>query len=265
MIFSNFKATQIAVTSLRALSGLLMAATTAGASIAHAQADQLPANSLLDQHLAPLMMQSLVDFSKFNTPTPDERAAQTGQPQAKSSLNGPATPPMTGDRIDPNSVQWNEPTATQRAAEARDALADATVCASFGFTKGTSDFGNCMLQLRRERVDFQIEQIRYLQQAIAATEARTQAILEADAQARREAQADRLARDAEERSQSRATSESLRQLSEDLLCPKQGPGPFAPPVAGCGSNRNAPRPPTVNVIVNTETRDCKYRTAAGCR
>lgn len=281
MIFSNFKAKQIAVTSLRALSGLLMAATTVDASITHAQADQLPANSLLDRHLAPLMMQSLVDFSKFDTPTPNEqRAAQTGQPQEKSSPNGPATPPMTEDRIDPNSIRWNSSTATQRAAEAgatagpwqayqkgeaRDALADATVCASFGFTKGTSDFGNCMLQLRRERVAFQIEQIRYLQQAIAATEARTQAILEADAQARREAQADRLARDAEERAQSRATSESLRQLSEDLLCPKQGPGPFAPPVAGCGSNKNVPRPPTTKVIVNVPAQQCKYRTADGCR
>jgi hypothetical protein len=192
---------------------------------------------------------------------------------AGSSISHALTDPLTFNEYEtPSRAPTNKDNTTETGATAnpweayqkpggRDELADASACESYGFAKGTNGFGNCMLQLRRERIAFQIEQMRYLQQAIAATEARTQALREAEAQARREAQAEREG----QRRRSAASSDRLRQLSEDMLCPKQYPGPFAPPVAGCGSNKNAPRPSTTNIIVNTRVGDCEYRTAAGCR
>lgn len=225
MHFSNFKAKQMAVTSMRALFGLLMVASISAPSIIHAQTGQA-------------------------TPPPTFDDLFTAPPRAPSSAEHGAEA-----RAVAGSGQ------AYQNAEAQDVIADAAVCESYGFAKGTSDFGNCMLQLRRERIALQIEQIRYLQQAIAATEARTQALIAAEAQARREAQAEKEAG----RRRSAEKAERLMQLSEDMLCPKQGPGAFAPPVAGCGSNRNAVRPSTTNVIVNIERKDCEYRTAAGCR
>lgn len=200
----------------------------------------------------------------LSTAVPSITHAQTAQPLPPPTFDdifiAPPRAPSSGERAAESgatAVPWE----AYQKAEVGDEKADAAVCESFGFTKGTSDFGNCMLQLRRERTALQIEQIRYLKQAIAATEARRQALIEAEVQARREAQAEREAG----RQRSAARSERLMQLSEDMLCPKQGPGAFAPPVAGCGSNKNTTHPSTTNVIVNVEKRDCKYRTAAGCR
>lgn len=144
---------------------------------------------------------------------------------------------------------------------------DAITCAGYGMALGTPQNGQCRLQLQQARqLAEQQAQLARQQELFAQQQARfAQQQYELQAQQyQRQLAADRLARDAQERAESRAASESLRQLSEDLLCPKQGPGPFAPPVAGCGSNKHVPRPPTVNVIVNTEARDCRYRTAAGC-
>lgn len=198
--------------------------------------------------------------------------AQTSQPKSEGSQNETVSQPRpidfseyVAEDVGRDILEDTAATASVDDAEVPDERTHFIRCQSYGFTQGTSEFGNCMLQLRRERIALQIEQIRYLRQAIAAAEAQTQALKVAEAQRKREAQAERFEREADERAQNRATSESLRQLSENLACPKQGPGLFASPVAGCGSNKHAPRPATTNVRVNVATEECRYRTAAGCR
>lgn len=81
------------------------------------------------------------------------------------------------------------------------------------------------------RQQYEFERSRYEQQLADAKQAQERAERE---------EADR---------ERRAAAERLRQLSEDMLSPNEGPGIFAEPVAGCGRNKNKPQAPTVNVIV----------------
>lgn len=112
-------------------------------------------------------------------------------------------------------------------------------CMSYGFKQGTIEFAQCRLKIDQAQEQAEVA----LQQAAAAQREYDRRQAEA-----RAAQA--LAQQAEAERRRNESADRLRQFSEDLLCPKQGPGMFAPPVPGCGRNKNVPIPPTVNVIVN---------------
>lgn len=137
--------------------------------------------------------------------------------------------------------------------------ANAFKCLEYGFVYQTPQFAQCHLQLDQAqkqaslfnqhaeiaRQQYELERARYAQQLEEARLAKELAEKEQEARERR------------------ARSERLFQLSEDMLCPKEGPGGiFAEPVAGCGRNKNKPQAPTVNVFVQPEKKYCGA-TAAG--
>lgn len=117
-------------------------------------------------------------------------------------------------------------------------------CMTFGFRQGTPEFGQCMMQMAQSRQQQEIARQQYqiqLQQLAQQVEADRQRLVEMQ-----NAQA---AADQRERVRRREeASDRLLEMSQDFLCPKTGPGLFAEPVAGCGRNKNQPRPTEVIVV-----------------
>lgn len=118
-------------------------------------------------------------------------------------------------------------------------------CMAYGFRLGTPNYSQCLMQteqsqqIARQQAQLAQQQAQFAQQQAQYAEQQYQLQIQ---QYQRQLAAEQEAREREEKAERQAASERLRQMSEDMLCPKKTKGGiFAEPVAGCGRNKNEPR------------------------